>query len=116
VEGESERRRLLLVFANGRWFGGAFHIAPTASVDDGVLDMVGVADAGPLTRLRLFAAVMGGRHLSLSAVEHRRAASFTLRFPAPPNAQIDGELVRLTATDVTVACLPAALRVVAVNG
>ncbi len=111
VDGAPESTRLMLVFSNGEWFGGTFHIAPGARIDDGALDMVAISNAGTFARLELLARAIRGRHLSRPSVEHRRAARFRLQFAEPPAAQIDGELVRLPTADVDIECLPGALRI-----
>lgn len=113
VNDEPEQRRLMLVFANGQWFGGTFRIAPDARPDDGALDMVAIPDAGPAARVRLFVSVMRGRHPGLSAVQYRREPRFRLHFDAPPAAQLDGELLRIEQRDMEVRSLPGAIRVVA---
>ena len=106
------RRRLLLVIANGRWFGGAFRIAPDASLDDGLLDLVAIPDAPSVERLRLFARAMRGLHVTDASVEMRRERRFTVRFGAPPAYDLDGELRRARSSVVEVACVADALRVV----
>lgn len=114
--GGAGRHLLMLALANGRWFGGSFEIAPGALPDDGLMDVIAVADASPLARLRLFAAAMRGSHLTLPGVEVRRLSALTLRFPAPPLLEVDGELHRTTVPELEVVCLPGALRVVTAPG
>jgi diacylglycerol kinase (ATP) len=104
-------RRLLLVVANGKWFGGAFQIAPHASCDDGLLDVVAIADASPLGRVHLFANALRGSHIRLRAVETRQSRSVSLVFPSPPAYQVDGEYRMASRGDLDVECLPRALRV-----
>ena len=106
------RNRLLLAICNGRRFGGSFIIAPNASLRDGELDAIVIGDASPLKRASLFGAATGGAHLGHPEVSERRAPSFTLRFRAPPLFQADGELHQATATELEVACVPGALRIV----
>jgi diacylglycerol kinase (ATP) len=113
IDGGPDERHMLLVFANGRWFGGTFQIAPGAEVADGLLDAVAVKDASPLVRLWLFVSVILGRHLRLRSVDHRTAATFTLHFRERPMAQVDGELVQMPSATVTVEVVPRALRIVA---
>jgi len=103
---------LTVVFANGQWFGGAFHIAPAAHVSDGTLDLVGIADASPLTRAGLFARALRGKHLSHRAVHTQRGTAFVITFVEPPHFQADGELHQASGPSVSVRCLPQALRVV----
>ena len=106
------RNRLLLAICNGRRFGGSFVIAPNASLRDGELDAIVIGDASPLKRVSLFGAATTGVHLRYPGVRERRSASFTLRFRTPPLFQADGELLQATATELEVACVPGALRIV----
>jgi diacylglycerol kinase (ATP) len=111
-DGAGMRRLLVLALANGRYFGGAFRIAPDASLADGLLDAVAIADAAAPGRARLFAAAMRGRHTRLPEVTQRRASVFALRFRQPPVYQADGELLAAASATVEVACVPAAVRMV----
>jgi diacylglycerol kinase (ATP) len=111
-DGERSTRRLIFVVANGRWFGGAFQIAPGASCDDGLLDAVAIPEATGAERVRLFASAVRGAHVRLPNVELRRSRAFTLRFETPPAYETDGEYRQATSRTVDVECVPAALRVV----
>ncbi len=77
-------RHLMLVIANAKNFGGAFKIAPEASLSDGKLDAIAIYDAPALKRLSLFAAAVKGTHTSKPGVGVEQAAKFTLTFAAPP--------------------------------
>jgi diacylglycerol kinase (ATP) len=107
------RRRVLAAFANGRTFGGAFRIAPTARLDDGLLDAVLVDDASLGRRIALLAAVARGAHAEYREVTHTQAANFSLRFDGPVVYQADGELHRTSSGVVNISTRPRALRVVA---
>ncbi|HUF26405.1 MAG TPA: diacylglycerol kinase family protein [Gemmatimonadaceae bacterium] len=105
-------RYLMLAVANGQFFGGAFRIAPRASLQDGILDVITIRNATPARRLQIFASAMRGTHTALPEVVERRAASFTLRFPEPPIYQADGELRRATTAELEIGVRPGALRIV----
>ena len=105
-------KRLLFVVANGRWFGGAFQIAPHASCEDGLLDAVAVADSSPLGRVQLFVNALRGSHIRLPAVEMRQARNFSLTFRSPPAYEVDGEYRMANGSALAVDCLPGALRIV----
>lgn len=107
---------LLVVIANGSQFGGGFAIAPSATVTDGQLDAVLIRDATGLRRLRMLAAAARGRHSRFGEVAMERASKFTLSFDATPFYQSDGELHQAKQREVTVECLPGALRVLAGDG
>jgi len=103
----------MLIIANGKNFGGSFHIAPGASVTDGRLDAIAIAMAPPLRRARLFGAATKGTHVALAEVQTEQAPSFTLTFPTPPAYETDGEYNRAASARLEVRCVPGALRVVA---
>jgi len=103
---------LMVIIANGRNFGGAFRIAPNASITDGRLDAVAIRTVAPLKRLALFSAAARGTHLTHPDVWTEQAARFTLSFAAPPAYETDGEYNRAASSTLEVACVPGALRVV----
>lgn len=105
-------RTLMLTVSNGNYFGGSFHIAPKASLDDGQLDAVVIRDAGPFTRARLFSQVSRGEHEGLPEILALRAPSFTLRFDGALRYEMDGE-VYAAERSLTVAALPRAVAVCA---
>jgi diacylglycerol kinase (ATP) len=105
--------RLMLVFANGRAFGGAFRIAPMADLTDGALDLISIGGASPLRRLSLFARAVRGTHVHCAEVTTTRGAAFEIRFDAPPLFEADGELHQAVNAVVRVRCVPGALKVVA---
>jgi len=107
---------LLLVIANAANFGGAFTIAPEASVTDGQLDAVSILNAGPLRRVALLAAAMKGVHGRYPECRMERAREFEVAFPEPPAYETDGELHRAKDATVRICCSPLALRVVASPG
>lgn len=107
---------LMLTISNGQFLGGAFRIAPRASVVDGVLDVGLFTDAGLIGRVRMFAAAFRGTHLGLPSVETKRVTGMTLRFSAPPMMEVDGELRQALSSTVEVECVPRALSVIAAPG
>ena len=116
VGNESRTRMLMVTVSNGQYLGGAFHIAPTASVTDGKLDFAFFRDCNVVQRARLFAGAMKGTHLGLAAVRSEKRAQITLNFSTPPTMEVDGELRHATASAVSLECVPRALSVVAAPG
>lgn len=106
-------RHLMLVIANARNFGGKFLIAPSASLQDGMLDAVSILDASTLRRIKLFGAVAKGQHEPLDEVVIEQAPSFTVAFDSPPAYETDGEYRIAKSTELEVECVPGALRLVA---
>jgi diacylglycerol kinase (ATP) len=111
--GCASTRHLLLILANARHAGGAFRIAPHASLTDGLLDAIAIHDARPRRRLALLAAATRGTHLRHPEVKTASAPSFQLSFAQPPAYETDGEYRRAATTRLDVRCVPSALRIVA---
>ncbi|MBO1750409.1 diacylglycerol kinase family lipid kinase [Actinotalea sp. BY-33] len=103
----------LVAVANGPTFGGGLRIAPDASLDDSLLDVV---LAGPLSRrgvVGLFPRLAAGTHLRHRVCEVRRSRTVLLEAgpsgPPPPVAFADGEPVG--SLPLLVELQPRALRV-----
>ncbi len=110
------QRMLMVTVSNGRFLGGAFHIAPFASVLDGELDIGLFGDISPIGRVRVFAGAFRGTHLRLPSVESRRTSNMTLHFSQPPMMEVDGELKQARSATVRIECVPRALNVIAAPG
>jgi diacylglycerol kinase (ATP) len=82
-----------VVVANGRYVGGGTLIAPEASVDDGMLDVI-LIQKRSAPELALLAASVGlGTHLTSDAIVFRRAAKVTVNSKPGMWFNVDGELV-----------------------
>ena len=73
---------LMLVIANGKNFGGAFRMAPGASITDGLLDAVAIGAASPMRRVALFGAATKGTHVGKPEVRTTQASSASSRSTA----------------------------------
>jgi diacylglycerol kinase (ATP) len=82
-----------VVIANGRYVGGGTQIAPKASIDDGLLDIILVQERSPAELALLAARVALGDHLSSDAIVFRRAAMVTVNSRPGMWFNVDGELV-----------------------
>ncbi|MBX3173632.1 MAG: hypothetical protein KF709_04425 [Gemmatimonadaceae bacterium] len=115
VDGESSTRwarRLMIIFANGRVFGGTFPIAPGAAVDDGQLDAVVFDESTLLGRVPLLLRALRGTHAAHPRVRHSTGARWLLECREPPWFELDGDLSRAPSSTVEIAVVPRALRVV----
>lgn len=100
-----------VVVANGRYVAGGTMIAPQASVDDGLLDVV-LIPKRPAGELALVAAQIAmGAHLSSESIVFRRAASLTVKSEPGMWFNVDGELVGNEPARFEI--LPRALRFIA---
>jgi diacylglycerol kinase (ATP) len=111
---ESARRNMLMVtVSNGQFLGGAFRIAPCASVTDGGLDVGFFSDSNIIERVRIFAGAFRGTHYGLPSVQTSKVQTMTLEFSEPPAMEIDGELRHATTPTVKIECIPRAFSVFA---
>ena len=100
-----------VVVANGRYVAGGRLIAPDASIEDGLLDVVLIPQR-PAAELALVVAQIAlGTHLSSDAVIHRRARKLTVNSKPGMWFNVDGELVG--NEPATFEILPRALRFIA---
>jgi diacylglycerol kinase (ATP) len=109
-------KMLMVTVSNGRWLGGAFKIAPSASVTDGLLDACFIGDSNVVQRIKLFAGALRGTHLELPSVKPAQVQQLTLAFPGNPSMEIDGELRVARSRTVDLRCVPRALAVLAAPG
>jgi diacylglycerol kinase (ATP) len=117
ASGKDVRRdcHMMLVIANGQFFGGNFRIAPSASVNDGLLDAISVLDLPANKRLSMLSAAIKGKHEGRPEVITRRADMFTVSFDEAPWYETDGELHRAQSSTLRIISCAAALRVVALQ-
>ncbi|WP_067439813.1 diacylglycerol kinase family protein [Nocardioides jensenii] len=101
-----------VVVANSGYYGKGMHIAPSASVDDGELDVVVIEAAGRFDMIRSFPKVYDGRHVELDQVHVFRGRSVTLT--ARPGVVMGGDgepLGELAGAPVRIDVLPGAVNV-----
>jgi diacylglycerol kinase (ATP) len=82
-----------VVVANGRFVAGGRLIAPEASIDDGLLDIILIQQRSAPELALLAAQVALGTHLSSDAIVYRRAAKLTVNSKPGMWFNVDGELV-----------------------
>jgi diacylglycerol kinase (ATP) len=110
-----------VVVANASRFGGGMRVAPTARIDDGLLDLVLMRRAGRLIVLRALAGIRSGRHLSLPQISTDRGTEVTVLASRDLTAAADGEPLACASplaagTPLRVRILPGTLRVLAPAG
>jgi diacylglycerol kinase (ATP) len=82
-----------LIVANGRYVAAGLPIAPEASPNDGLLDVV-LIPSRPTTKLIVIAAqILLGKHLSSDAIIFRRTRKVTVRSRPGMWFNVDGELI-----------------------
>lgn len=86
-----EGEGIAVVMANGQFFGGGFHVAPRATVVDGVAD-VQVFAARRLDALPIFQQVRRGLHLKNPKVRRFSSETFSVEADRPWPVEADGEV------------------------
>jgi YegS/Rv2252/BmrU family lipid kinase len=97
-----------VVVANSGMYGGGMHIAPSASVTDGALEVVTISACSRRHFLRVLPSVFKGSHVSDRTVELRRGTTVELSADRPFRVFADGDPIASLPCTVTVK--PGALR------
>lgn len=92
-------RAMLVAVANNLSFGGGMKVAPDASLDDGLFDVVLVRPLGRLAFLRIYPRVFAGTHVTDSRVVVHRAASVRVEAEGVV-AYADGERIAPLPVDI----------------
>jgi diacylglycerol kinase family enzyme len=95
--------------ANSRAYGGGMLLAPDASLDDGLLDIVLVAHTPKLRFLRLLPTVFRGEHVRQANVQVLRAREVRVSADRPFTMYADGDPI--AELPVTVRALHGAVHV-----
>jgi YegS/Rv2252/BmrU family lipid kinase len=105
-----DRRGYTVVAANSGFYGFGRHIAPSATVDDGLLDVVILREASRALFFTLMNELKDGSHVKRPQVEVVRGKEVRIAADRPlpygADGEVDGRL------PVTVRVLPGALRVI----
>jgi len=111
LDGTTERGRALFVaVANAPYYGSGIRIAPTAKMDDGLLDVVMV---GPLDWTRIVDAIpvlLRSGDIRWSEVRRFRARHLRITASRPAMVHSAGEIVGATPIEIEV--LPGAISIV----
>lgn len=88
-----------VVVANSGYYGSGMRIAPSASIDDGELDVVIIGASGRLDMLRAFPKVYDGSHVGLDQVQALRGKSITVAARPAVALGGDGEPLGMLGSD-----------------
>ena len=108
-DGGIEYGRLFVVaVGNGRQAGGGFKVTPEATLDDGLLDVMGIVDVEVNQLGAVFSELATISSPSNKFVRFARLPAFRIESDLPLQMNLDGEPMRDTAFEFRV--LPRALR------
>jgi diacylglycerol kinase (ATP) len=97
-----EGKMLIVVAANGTHFGSGMHVAPSAKLDDGLLDIVVGGDLSRWASLVALAKLYRGTHVDGKTVLAYRSRALEVELDEPLPMQADGEASRASAMHVHV--------------
>jgi diacylglycerol kinase (ATP) len=107
-DGERRGRMHDVVVANGVWHGGGMKLAPDASPDDGLFDVVLIGDVGKLDFLTTAPKIYKGRHVAHAKVDVVRSKRVEVDAAERLPIELEGEQVGTTPAVFDV--VPGALR------
>ena len=112
VDGVEHRQvACTVVVANSGYYGSGMHVAPDASLDDGLLDVVVIGAASRLSLLRSVPKLYAGTHVGLEDVTVFRGREVSVSSTPTVTAYGDGEVI--APLPLTVRVRPDALAVLA---
>jgi diacylglycerol kinase (ATP) len=97
-----------VIVANGRWHGGGMKLAPEATQEDGLFDVVTIGDVSKLDFVTTAPKLYSGKYLSHPKVELLRSSTVGIDATEPLPLEVDGEPIGTTPARFEV--VPAALR------
>ncbi|MDZ7261040.1 MAG: diacylglycerol kinase family lipid kinase [candidate division KSB1 bacterium] len=112
ANGFTWREKVLMIsVANGKCYGGAFQIAPSARMDDDLLNAIILDEMNPFRRLYGIPKVMKGTHFQLRECHQVLTNELTLELDRPLPIHVDGEVLYPEVTEVTIKSIPQRLSV-----
>ena len=114
-EGMFSRTALAITCANANQWGNGFHVAPKASLTDGLIDVTIIHPIKPLNALPMPVQILGYSVDKNPGVETFKTSGLTIRRATPAPLHIDGEPQSGTK-DITIALRPASLGVLCGDG
>ena len=93
-------KKLLVDISNGKRAGGGFYIAPTASADDGLFDVVIANALNAFQRMYYLPIIEKGKHLQLPFIKHLQSGKIFIESSLPIQFHLDGEYDEATRLDI----------------
>jgi YegS/Rv2252/BmrU family lipid kinase len=104
-----ETKSTFIEVSNTRYTGADFLMAPTAQIDDGLLDITLVKKISRIKLLQTFPKIFTGKHVLIDEIETYKASKIKIDADEAMVLTPDGEL--LGSTPVEISCLKHAIEV-----
>jgi YegS/Rv2252/BmrU family lipid kinase len=92
----------LILGCNTVYAGNGMKMAPEARIDDGLIDLLLVANVGRMKLIKLFGKIFNGDHVHDPVVAYYQVKRFTIASDVQQCLNIDGEIVGETPVQVEV--------------
>jgi diacylglycerol kinase (ATP) len=93
---------MMISVANGRRYGGGFHVTPKALLADGLLDVNIVGKVPPMRRLKYLPIIEKGKHLDLPFVQYHTSKKVRITSNYTLHAHLDGEYMASNSFDIEI--------------
>src|SRR5919204_5317122 len=97
VDGQArEGPHMMVLAANGTYFGSGMRVAPHAKLDDGMFDVIVGGDLSRWQSIVSLTKIYRGAHIDGKTIFQFRASSVDVDFDGPLPGQLDGEFTRVS--------------------
>ena len=99
-----DERCMFSVFGNGQVYGGGYHAAPKAMLDDGLIDFCSVSEIGLLRIARVIGIYKSGEHYNnpdlADILKTRRCKGAKIESSELLTVSIDGEIFKTNSVEI----------------
>ena len=99
VDQVTNKEIAMLTLCNGKYYGGGFKIAPTASLTDGFLDKYEIGEVTKFKLLKILLKLLQGKHEEFLNKELIDELSFIAEIPNVLSVNLDGEIKKFHLFD-----------------
>jgi diacylglycerol kinase family enzyme len=92
----------MISVANGKRYGGGFHVAPKAIFTDGLLDINIVGRISSIKRMKYLPVIEKGEHLNLDFIKYRQTNKIIIQSSTKLHAHADGEYFQSDYFDIEI--------------
>ena len=97
IDGQTrEGPHMMVLAANGTYFGSGMRVAPHAKLDDGMFDVIVGGDLSRWQSIVSLTKIYRGAHIDGKTIFQFRASSVDVDFDGPLPGQLDGEFTRVS--------------------
>jgi YegS/Rv2252/BmrU family lipid kinase len=98
---------VFISFSNSKYTGGNYLLAPTAKIDDGLMDLIVVNKLGRINLLKTFPKIFSGEHVKTRFVDTMHAKNIVIETNSVKLLSPDGEIFGTTPAEIS--CIQGAI-------